>query len=82
MRISRIPKIIVKPMRAGHSTAEAAKHIGITKSTLLRWLSDGVIPEPKRIKVAGIEWRIWSDTDIAAAKKIKATMRPGPKSKK
>ena len=74
-----ISGIRISAMKDAHSTAEAAKLIGISKSSLLRWLADGTIPEPKRVKVGGIEWRIWSKADIARARKLKATMRPGPK---
>lgn len=77
--ISGIP---ITAMKKGYSTAEVAKIIGVSKSTLLRWLADDVVPEPRRVKVAGIEWRIWSKAEIEKARKVKATMRPGPKSRK
>ena len=64
------------------STAQAAKLIGVSKSTLLRWLSEGSMGEPQRISVAGVPWRVWAENDIVEARRVKATMRPGPKSKK
>ena len=66
----------------GRNTAEVAKLLGVAKGTLLRWLHDGVLAEPKKVNVAGVKWRIWSDADIERARKVKATMRPGPKRKK
>jgi excisionase family DNA binding protein len=42
-------------------TAEAAKEIGISKATLLRWLKDGKIPEVSR-DVRG--WRVFSEEEV------------------
>jgi excisionase family DNA binding protein len=69
-------------MRHRFSTAQAAKIIEVSKSTLLRWLSDGSLREPKRISIAGVGWRVWGESDIIRAQKLKSKMRPGPKSKK
>jgi DNA-binding transcriptional MerR regulator len=66
----------------GYSTAQAAKIIGVSKNTLLQWLYAGTLDEPKRSTVGGVEWRIWSDSDIERARKVKATMKRGPKPKK
>ncbi len=66
----------------GRNTAEIAKLLDVSKGTLLRWLHDGVLGEPKQVSVAGVKWRIWSDADIVRARKIKATMKRGPKPKK
>lgn len=63
----------------GRNTAEIAKRLGVAKGTLLRWLRDGLIPEPKPVTVAGVKWRLWSDADIKRAQKLKAKMKPGRK---
>jgi excisionase family DNA binding protein len=63
------------------STAQAAREIGVSKGTLLRWLHDGVLREPKRIDLAGSAWRAWIEADIERARRVKATMRRGPKPK-
>ena len=45
-----------------YRTSEAAKMAGISRSTLLRWLDDGVIQEASRRDRRG--WRLFSQTDI------------------
>jgi MerR HTH family regulatory protein len=65
----------------GRNTAEVAKLLKVAKGTLLRWLRDEVLPEPKQVSIAGVKWRKWSDADIARARRVKAKMRRGPKPK-
>jgi predicted DNA-binding transcriptional regulator AlpA len=77
--MARVSGIPLSEMKNAHSTADAARIIGVSKSTLLRWLADDIIPEPKRILVAGVSWRAWAKDDIEAARKVKASMRRGPK---
>ena len=45
-----------------YRTSEAAKMAGISRSTLLRWLDDGVIKEASRRDRRG--WRLFSQADI------------------
>lgn len=45
-----------------YSTKEAAKRIGVSKDTLLRWLYLKQVPEPARDRR---NWRVWTDDDIA-----------------
>jgi excisionase family DNA binding protein len=66
----------------GMSTSEAAKTLGVTKRTLLQWIYNGLLKEPKHANVAGVTWRIWREDDIERAKKVKASMKRGPKPKK
>jgi hypothetical protein len=63
------------------STGQVAREIGVNKGTLLRWLRDEILPEPKRIEIAGPAWRTWTEADVKRAKKLKAAMRRGPKPK-
>lgn len=77
-RISGIPITSMK----GYSTAQVAKAIGVSKNTLLQWLYTGALKEPKRSPVGGVQWRIWTDSDIERARKVKKTMKRGPKPKK
>lgn len=79
--MTRVASIPITKM-SGYSTAQVAKLVGVSKNTLLRWLYNGVLPEPQRTRVGGIVWRVWSREDIDRARRVKATMRPGPKSKK
>jgi hypothetical protein len=47
------------------STVEAAKHIGVSKSTLLQWLDEGLVDDVER---DWRDWRIWRRRDIERVK--------------
>ena len=47
------------------STVEAAKRIGVSKSTLLRWLDEGLVEDVERDWRG---WRVWSEKDINKTK--------------
>ncbi|CAM5501662.1 hypothetical protein MAUB1S_08382 [Mycolicibacterium aubagnense] len=49
-----------------YSTEEAAKEVGISKSTLLRWFRDKRIADVKRDRNG---WRVFSGADIVRIKK-------------
>lgn len=53
-------------------TAEAAKNIGVSKATLLRWLTEGKVPEVSRDVR---DWRIFSNRDIQQIKKYANTIK-------
>jgi predicted adenine nucleotide alpha hydrolase (AANH) superfamily ATPase len=53
------------------STAQVARDIGVHKVTLIRWLLDGKVKEPRRVKQAGQEIRIWNDRDVERVRKYK-----------
>jgi excisionase family DNA binding protein len=55
-------------MKTSYSTAEVANAIGVDKSTLLRWLYAGKLPEPKTQTFGGVESRVWSEADLKRAK--------------
>jgi excisionase family DNA binding protein len=76
-RISGIPIISMD----GYTTAQVAKVIGVSKNTLLKWLYSGVLREPKKAQVGGVRWRVWSSSDIDRARKLKGTLKPGPKAR-
>ena len=42
---------------------EVAGELGISPSTLLRYIRAGVLPEPRRHPVNG--WRVWSSAELA-----------------
>ncbi|MEJ2255161.1 MAG: DNA methyltransferase, partial [Nitrospirota bacterium] len=48
-------------MKKDYTTAEVSKLAGVHRDTLLRWLREGRIPEPKRDRHG---WRIFSDEDL------------------
>jgi predicted site-specific integrase-resolvase len=54
-----------------YSTVEVTRMAGIGRMTLLRWLRDGKIPEPKRIRNGGLNARIWTDRDVERVRKYK-----------
>jgi transposase len=55
-----------------YSTAQVASEIGVSKKTLFRWLYSGRLAEPKKQTFAGVESRVWSETDMIRAKVFKA----------
>jgi len=56
---------------ANYSTAKVAAEVGISKLTLIRWLVAGKIKEPRRVKQAGVEFRIWTQHDVERVRKFK-----------
>jgi hypothetical protein len=54
-----------------YSTSRVAKKIGVHKITLIRWLLDGKVAEPRRVNQAGQEIRIWTDRDVERVRKYK-----------
>ena len=52
-----------------YSTQEAADIAGISKKTLLNWLKDQKIPEPRRNERNN--YRVWTAEDITLVKRIK-----------
>ena len=55
-----------------HSTAQVARIVGVHKATLIRWLLDGKVSEPRRISNGGVDARIWTDRDVERVRKYKA----------
>jgi len=51
-----------------YKTIEAARLAGISRSTLLRWLSSGIIQD--RIHTDRRGWRIFSDTQIKYIREV------------
>ena len=69
-----------------YSTPQAAKRIGVTDITLYHWIKAGKIRPSEEIPFLGKGdkrhiW-LWTDEDIAEARKLKAENKPGPKPKK
>jgi DNA-binding transcriptional MerR regulator len=52
-------------------TADVARKIGVSKSTLLRWLRIKAISEPERQAMGDTEVRVWSERDVQRALKYK-----------
>jgi excisionase family DNA binding protein len=44
-----------------YTTKEVAGMLSISKSTLLRWIRDGLVPD---VAKDGRQWRIWTKADV------------------
>ena len=71
-------------MKEGLSTREAAKKLRVTILTLQRHVKASTIDAPPLVTVGGVKVRLWSNRDIARARKVLASIKPGrkPKAKK
>lgn len=67
-------------MKKTYSTEEAANRAGVTRVTLYRWLSRGMIRPTVEVELKGMTLRRWTDADVEKAKKLKGQLRPGRKS--
>ena len=65
-----------------YTTREAAKQIGISHQTLRDWIKADAIVAPKPIVVGNVAIRLWTKGQIEKARKVKGTLKPGPRSKK
>jgi predicted site-specific integrase-resolvase len=54
------------------STVQVARAVGVHKVTLQRWLLDGKLREPRRVKQGGVDLRVWTDQDVDRVRKYKA----------
>lgn len=50
-----------------YSTEEAAEAAGISKSTLLRWIKQGVVADVRRDRN---NWRVFTPKDVLRIKKV------------
>ena len=57
------------------STVEAAKRIGVSKSTFLRWLDQGLVEDVQRDWRG---WRIWRSDDIERVKAFQKAYHSKP----
>ena len=57
------------------STVDAAKQIGVSKSTLLRWLDEGLVEDVQRDWRG---WRIWHSRDIERVKAFQKAYHSKP----
>ena len=54
-----------------YSTAQVAAKIGVHKNTVKRWLREGKVAEPRKVRIGNIDSRIWNDRDVERARKYK-----------
>ena len=57
------------------STVEAAKRIGVSKSTLLRWLDEGLVEDVERDWRG---WRVWRSRDVERVKTFQKAYHSKP----
>jgi predicted site-specific integrase-resolvase len=55
------------------STKEVAEKVGVNRVTLQRWLLSGKLNEPHRVKLAGVDVRIWTESDLERVRRYKET---------
>jgi len=65
-----------------YSTSEVARKIGISRQALYLWIDAGLLDAPKPIQAGNASIRLWTDAHVAAAKKLKGSLKPGPKPKR
>jgi DNA-binding transcriptional MerR regulator len=57
------------------STVEVAKRIGVSKSTLLRWLDEGLVDDVERDWRG---WRVWRSCDVERVKAFQKAYHSKP----
>ena len=57
------------------STVEAAKRVGVSKSTLLRWLDEGLVEDVQRDWRG---WRVWRSRDVERVKAFRTAYHSKP----
>jgi predicted DNA-binding transcriptional regulator AlpA len=62
-----------------HSTREAAKKLGLSFTSLNRYIAAKKIPFPPLSRVGGVRVRLWSDKDIAKVRAVLPTLKNGRK---
>ena len=62
-----------------HSTREAAKKLGLSFTSLNRYIAAKKIPFPPLTRVGGVRVRLWSDKDIANVRAVLPALKNGRK---
>ena len=52
-----------------YTTRQAAKIVGVHRITLQNWITDGSVPAPKIQVIGESSMRLWTERDIAKARK-------------
>jgi excisionase family DNA binding protein len=55
-----------------YSTVQVAKRLGISWSTLHRWIESKKVQAPPVQALGGLQVRLWTEADLEAARKYKA----------
>ncbi|HVO64560.1 MAG TPA: hypothetical protein VMT53_26805 [Terriglobales bacterium] len=63
----------------GLSTRDAAKKLGLSFTSLNRYIAAKKIPLPPLVRVGGVRVRLWSDKDIAKVRALLPKIKNGRK---
>jgi excisionase family DNA binding protein len=55
------------------SISEAARELGVRRTTLYKWIREKEIPAPKVLFVSGIRLRVWTEKQMAKLREYKAS---------
>ena len=61
------------------SSRDAAKQLGVTATTLSRYIAANKIPAPKTVTSGGITVHIWTSRDIERVRKLLPKIKNGRK---
>jgi hypothetical protein len=64
-----------------YTTVEIARRAKVPRATVQFWISSGKISAPPVQLVDGKAVRLWNDADLRKIKKLKGTLKSGPKKK-
>jgi excisionase family DNA binding protein len=56
-----------------YSISEAAKELGVRRTTLYKWIRKKEIPAPKVVFVSNIRLRVWTEKQMAKLREYKAS---------
>ena len=65
----------------GLSTRDTAKKLGISFTSLNRYIAAKKVPLPPVVRVGGVRVRLWSDNDIARARDVLPKIANGRKTR-
>jgi len=65
-----------------YSISEAARRLGVHRTTLHRWIDQAAVPEPIVENVAGARLRYWTKAEFAKVEEYKRTNYWGQGKKK
>jgi predicted DNA-binding transcriptional regulator AlpA len=63
----------------GLSTRDVAKKLGLSFTSLNRYIAAKKIPLPPLVRVGGVQVRLWSDKDIARVRAVLPKVKNGRK---
>ena len=65
--------------RKVYTTVQVAKAANVPRATLQFWIASRKISAPRVRLIGGKAVRLWSEADIERLRKLKGTMKRGPK---